>query len=588
MNDLRSDSQLVTAHLGGDRTALAGIYDRYADPLYDTAAAMLADRDEAADATQDVFLVAAQRLGQLRDPERLRAWLFAILRNEVYRRTRQQSRTRPTDPTVLGVAEMAPHDPLAEGGAAAGAELAAAVRAAAAGLDPRDQLVLELTVRQRMEGAELAAALGVTVAQSHVLVHRMRERVERSLGALTVARMGRRDCPELAGLLRDWDGTFSVLVRKRVARHVDGCDLCAETKRRYAVLPLVGAAPALAAPEGLRERVLARAAAPTSGDGYRFDADGGFPTMVRAGGRLGVIAAVAAVLLVLAGLGTTAAVALNRGDTGTEAAAVAVFATGGASAGSSTAPTIEPAAPTSGVGATPPPASTATTVTSPSTVVTLPPGSTTTVDTVPPPPAPLAPGRIELSSAVVDLGATTTAARLVLTNGGEQPVEWSFDDGGDAEPLLWSADAGVLAPGGRGEVRFTIDRAGLPEGDIVRTFTVRSGGAGGGAVEVRASVEHAPVVRVVGAPSTLACPFSVTPPVSVDVTDESAVTSVALSWSGPGASGEAALAATSTPGRWQGRLGLPQVGGTWRFDAVATDSRGNSGRASGTVVVAGC
>ena len=191
----------------------------------------------------------------------MRAWLFAVLRSEVYRRTRHRGRTRPTDPTVLGAAEMAPHDVLAEGGAVAGVELASAVRAAAAGLDPRDQLVLELTVRQRMEGGDLAAALGVTVAQSHVLVHRMRERVERSLGALTVARMGRRDCAELAELLEDWDGTFTVLVRKRVARHVDGCDLCAQTRRRYAALALVGMAPALEAPPGLRDAVLVLGAA---------------------------------------------------------------------------------------------------------------------------------------------------------------------------------------------------------------------------------------------------------------------------------------------------------------------------------------
>ena len=431
---------------------------------------------------------------------------------------------------------------------------------------------------------ELAAALGVTVAQSHVLVHRMRERVQRSLGALTVARMGRRDCAELAGLLGDWDGTFTVLVRKRVARHVDGCDRCAETRRRYPVLPLVGVAPALTAPAGLRDAVLARASS-VSAEGYRFDAKDGFPTLARAGGRWGVIAAVAAVLLLLAGLGTTAAVALNRGDADTEVASATVTAsTGGVAASSSlTTGTSEPAGTNTPGSTTPGPETTLPSGPTP----TEPSGAGTTVDTVPPP-APLAPGRIELSGGVVDLGSTTSTARLVLTNGGEEPVDWSFDDGASAAPLLWSADAGLLAPGERGEVRFTIDRTGLAEGDIVRTFTVRSGGAGGGAVEVRASVEHAPLVTVVGAPATLACPFSVTPPVTVDVADESAVASVVLRWSGPGPAGEVALIATSTSGRWQGRLGLPQVGGTWRFDAVATDARGNTGRASGTVVIAGC
>lgn len=63
MPDARTNAQMVTAYTAGDRGALAGIYDRYSDGLYDTAAAMLRDRHEAADAMQDVFLIAAERMG---------------------------------------------------------------------------------------------------------------------------------------------------------------------------------------------------------------------------------------------------------------------------------------------------------------------------------------------------------------------------------------------------------------------------------------------------------------------------------------------------------------------------------------------
>ena len=98
----RTDSALVAAHLGGDRAALGEIYDRYGERLFDTAAAMLRDRDEAADAVQEVFLVAASKLDQLRDPERLKPWLFAVLRNDVYRRTRHRRRSRPTDFSLSG------------------------------------------------------------------------------------------------------------------------------------------------------------------------------------------------------------------------------------------------------------------------------------------------------------------------------------------------------------------------------------------------------------------------------------------------------------------------------------------------------
>ncbi|MGI9644500.1 MAG: RNA polymerase sigma factor [Ilumatobacteraceae bacterium] len=105
---------MVAAHLGGNPGALAVIYDRYADSLHDTARAMLSDAHDAEDMTHDVFVIASQRLDQLRDPDRLRPWLFAVLRNEVYKRSKRRTRVRPTD--LDGVAELeAPIDPYAEG-----------------------------------------------------------------------------------------------------------------------------------------------------------------------------------------------------------------------------------------------------------------------------------------------------------------------------------------------------------------------------------------------------------------------------------------------------------------------------------------
>ena len=123
----------------------------------------------------------------------------------------------------MTVAEVvAPDDTAAAATTAVDAgELARSVREAAAGLDARDQLVLELTARQGLAGDELAEALGVGLGHSHVLVHRMRDRVERSLGALVVARTGRRDCPEVDELLAGWDGELTVLLRKRLARHIE-------------------------------------------------------------------------------------------------------------------------------------------------------------------------------------------------------------------------------------------------------------------------------------------------------------------------------------------------------------------------------
>ena len=258
MNTLTADAQLVTAYLSGDRNALASIYDLYAPGLFDTAAAMLSDRHDAADMVQDVFCIAAERLNQLRDPDRLKPWLYAVLRNEVYRRTKKRKRTTPTDFQSETVPEVvAAFDPNAEGAAASFDELAELVRSAAAGLDERDRLVLELSVRQGLSGTDLADALGVSPEQSYSLVHRMRDRIEKSLGAFTVAKMGSQDCKELATIISGWNGEFSVLIRKRVARHIDECAICEKTRSKYAPLALFGVAPAFLLPIGLREKVLA-------------------------------------------------------------------------------------------------------------------------------------------------------------------------------------------------------------------------------------------------------------------------------------------------------------------------------------------
>jgi RNA polymerase sigma factor (sigma-70 family) len=238
------DAELVSSYLAGDRSALGSIYDR-------------------SDMVQDVFVLAAERLGQLRDPSRLKPWLFAILRNEVYRRSRRRSRQAITDFSAPEHDAMLPSTPSSSDAvddALEGAELAELVRAAASGLDARDQLVLELSVRQGLSGDDLADALGVSVHQSYGLVHRMRERTERSLGAYCIARRGRKECDELDAILKGWSGDFTVLLRKRVSRHIDACNTCERSRRRFAPLALVGAAPAFAAPIGLRSSILERVA----------------------------------------------------------------------------------------------------------------------------------------------------------------------------------------------------------------------------------------------------------------------------------------------------------------------------------------
>ncbi len=91
------DADLVGAASAGDRMAFAGIYDRYADRLYDFCVGMVGDRDTAADCVQEAFCMAAVDLPTLRDPAKLRPWLYSIARHQALRALRARKREMTSD-----------------------------------------------------------------------------------------------------------------------------------------------------------------------------------------------------------------------------------------------------------------------------------------------------------------------------------------------------------------------------------------------------------------------------------------------------------------------------------------------------------
>jgi RNA polymerase sigma factor (sigma-70 family) len=241
------DREIVAAIVAGDLAALADAYDQYAESLYGYCYWMLTEPADAADAVQDTFVVAAGKLGGLRDPRKLHPWLYAVARNECHRRLRAAE-------AGLDDAADAAGDP---GDDADRAELRRRVRSALSDLDPGEREVLSLELRHDLHGADLAAVLGVSRNQAHALVVRARGQLEKDLGALLVARTGRRGCRALDTLLADWDGRLTAVMRKRISRHADQCEVC-DNRRRSTLrnAALFGMAPLAVLPGWLREDVL--------------------------------------------------------------------------------------------------------------------------------------------------------------------------------------------------------------------------------------------------------------------------------------------------------------------------------------------
>jgi RNA polymerase sigma factor (sigma-70 family) len=340
------DREIVAAIVAGQAGGLAAAYDRYAQPLHAYCCTMLGEPSDAADAVQDTFIIAAAKLGGLRDPNRLRPWLYAVARNECHRRLRGRATAAPIDDVDEWV-DDAPD----VGVEAEQAELRQLVRSALSGLNPGEREIIELNLRHELDGAELAAALGVPRNQAHALASRARTQFETALGALLVARTGQDACPYLATILDGWNGELTPLLRKRINRHIENCDICDERKRReLSPAALLSVLPVALLPAGLRRelfhlvadrspvaaehrQLVVRRAGPWGPDGFPVSA-GGLAPVRRTFSRTALLTgAAAAAVLLLAGGGVFATRMLSHGSPAP--AALAATPSGGGTSSSS-------------------------------------------------------------------------------------------------------------------------------------------------------------------------------------------------------------------------------------------------------------
>jgi len=485
------DREIVAAIVAGDPAGLAEAYDRYAPALHAFCRSLLAEPSDAADAVQDTFVVAASKLDGLREPDRLRPWLYAVARNECHRRLRARARTADLD-EAGEVTDDAPE----VGAAAERGELRRLVRSALAGLNPGERDVIELGLHD-LDGQDLASALGVPLNQAHALASRARGQLEKSLGVLLVARTGREECQELETILANWDGELTVLMRKRVSRHIENCDVCGERKRReLSPAMLLSALPVIFLPPGLRRQVLSLVA-DKSPEAARYRehvarragpfAASGFPLPVapvrtfRMPRRTILFTAAAAVLLIAAG-GVAAAALMHSGGAPGDAAAhsAATTAPAGASASASASapgpgrsPKAERARSTPSAS---PSASTPVQVVAPSPTATKTPAPapapTKTAKPSPTPSPTQAPGTLKESPAEVQMsqnaaGGPFTGTFTLTASGGPVSYSITVPTSLSASPMSGTLKAGQTV---------TITVTGNGDDEQPTTLTVNPGG----------------------------------------------------------------------------------------------------------------
>ncbi len=174
-------AELVRAMAGGDRAALARLYDLLGRTLYALAYRVLGDRAEAEDIVHDAFLQLWQKAGDY-DAARgsVFAWTATLVRNRAIDRVRMRKRRAE----ILHESATEIHPPAGDAGGGPAdrlwfAEKSGAVRAALAALAPEQRTALELAyfggLTQQEISARLNEPLGTIKARIRRGLLRLRE-----------------------------------------------------------------------------------------------------------------------------------------------------------------------------------------------------------------------------------------------------------------------------------------------------------------------------------------------------------------------------------------------------------------------------
>ena len=171
------DATLVERAIDGDRWAMEALYRRHVQRVTNAVTRVLGRSAEADDVVQDTFVVALDRLGDLREPAAFRGWVARIAMNEARMRLRKRKWLRrlalDRDEDDASLESIASPDASPE----VRAELARLDRVLAA-LDPELRIAFVLRYVEGWALEEVAAALECSLATAKRRIKDARERVD--------------------------------------------------------------------------------------------------------------------------------------------------------------------------------------------------------------------------------------------------------------------------------------------------------------------------------------------------------------------------------------------------------------------------
>lgn len=184
MTQVPTDGAVVARILDGDAEAFGVLVERHQDEMTAYARYMTGSLDDAADIVQESFVRAFRALGQCREPERFKGWLFRIVSNQCKSFLTRRKR-RPDDPfTDVDVehvaSETTPHD------AAETADVRRKVHEALQHISEEQREALVLFYLHQLDLAEVAEVLSVSDAAVKMRLHRGRNALLEELKGLAL------------------------------------------------------------------------------------------------------------------------------------------------------------------------------------------------------------------------------------------------------------------------------------------------------------------------------------------------------------------------------------------------------------------
>ena len=164
---------LVRSAAAGDEAAFTRIVAAHHADMVRVSFVVCGDADLADEAVGAAWLIAWRKLGDLREPDRLRPWLVSIAANEARQAVRRRRRH--------GVVELTVADGAVDSGDPATRAPDIDLMKALARLDPDDRALLALRYVAGFDSTELARATGRSASGTRARLARLLDRLRTEL-----------------------------------------------------------------------------------------------------------------------------------------------------------------------------------------------------------------------------------------------------------------------------------------------------------------------------------------------------------------------------------------------------------------------